>query len=304
MVTEYDFHPFSKLFPLITGEEYIAFKSDIEAHGQRAPILLYEGKILDGRNRYRCCVDLQREPVVEQFNGDDALAHVLSLNLYRRQLNVAQRALIAAEFSSLREAESDQDDQPQLEQMHLEEASKLMAVSPRTISSACKVVREGAPELLQAVKAGEISISAAEQLCKLDIDNQRELCERGTKAIAKAAREIREESKSAKPQRNVMQSEAPTKQPANSEAILMVQHIEESTGWTTQAEQNLRQPSTQRLFDLAREAMEEGYEPETLVGQLLDEVEDGLDMQLLLFTAEAMVLLQPRLKARALRKNL
>lgn len=39
---------------------------------------------------------------VEQYSIDDALGYVLSLNLYRRQLTVAQRALIAAELSSLR----------------------------------------------------------------------------------------------------------------------------------------------------------------------------------------------------------
>lgn len=48
--------------------------------------------------------------------------------------------------------------------------------------------------------------------------------------------------------------------------------------------------------------MEQGYEAETLVGQILDEVEQGLDMQLLLFTSEAMSLLYPRLKAMSIRR--
>ena len=48
--------------------------------------------------------------------------------------------------------------------------------------------------------------------------------------------------------------------------------------------------------------MEQGYEADTLVGQILDEVEDGLDKQFLLFTAEAMIKLHPRLKLQAMRK--
>lgn len=60
--------------------------------------------------------------------------------------------------------------------------------------------------------------------------------------------------------------------------------------------------STELLFALAKDAMEQGYEAETLVGQILDEVEQGLDMQLLLFTSEAMSLLYPRLKAMSFRR--
>lgn len=65
----------------------------------------------------------------------------------------------------------------------------------------------------------------------------------------------------------------------------------------------VKSPSTtELLFALANEAMEQGYEAETLVGQILDEVEQGLDMQLLLFTSEAMSLLYPRLKAMSIRR--
>lgn len=95
-----EFHDYAQLFPLIVGDEYQALLDDIDANGQREPIVLYEGKILDGRNRYRVCKDLLIEPMREEFTGDDALGYVLSLNLYRRQLTIAQRALIAAELSS------------------------------------------------------------------------------------------------------------------------------------------------------------------------------------------------------------
>ncbi|MFL1481981.1 ParB N-terminal domain-containing protein, partial [Pseudomonas grimontii] len=97
-----EFHDYAQLFPLIIGDDYEALLEDIDVNGQRASIVLYEGKILDGRNRYRVCKDLLIEPRTEEYTGDDALGYVLSLNLYRRQLTVAQRALIAAELSSLR----------------------------------------------------------------------------------------------------------------------------------------------------------------------------------------------------------
>ena len=47
------FHPLANLFPLMDGEEFAALQSDIAAHGVREPVVLFDGQILDGRNRYR-----------------------------------------------------------------------------------------------------------------------------------------------------------------------------------------------------------------------------------------------------------
>jgi len=303
MATDLQFHPFSNLFPLISGEEYEAFRSDIEAHGQRDPIILFEGQILDGRNRYRCCRDLGKEPVVEQYHGEDPLAYVLSLNLYRRQLSVAQRALIAAEFSSLRKQDETGNENPALNKLQLDEASKLMAVSARSISSACKVVREGVPELLLAVRSGDITVSAAELVSKLPKPEQQTLCEKGAKAIARAAREIREESKSERARPKASRVPPSTSDDAQEPAQAPEPWLQSGgSAAPEESECPVVQNTTKRILELAQEAMEFGYETETLVLRILDEVEDGLDMQLLLFTAEAMAKLHPRLQQQARQK--
>ena len=46
-----EYHELSSLFPLITGDDFALMVKDIEANGQREPIILFDGKILDGRNR-------------------------------------------------------------------------------------------------------------------------------------------------------------------------------------------------------------------------------------------------------------
>ncbi|KZX56641.1 hypothetical protein BV581_11305 [Stutzerimonas stutzeri] len=297
MVTQYEIHPYAKLFPMMQEDEYVTFRSDISTNGLRHPIVLFQGKILDGRNRYRSCCDLDIEPATEEYTGDDALGFVLSLNLYRRQLSVAQRALIAAEVSSLKSADEEAS-------ITIEDAATIMGVSPRSISSACKVVRQGVPELLDAVKSGEISISAAERISGLEDQEQKTLCNDGPKAICKAAKQMREKSRPApkaasKPITAPSLIDAAESNPASLDA---------STFDTNSASDDLLQPtmkspsSTELLFALAKEAMEQGYEAETLVGQILDEVEQGLDMQLLLFTSEAMSLLYPRLKAMSFRR--
>src|SRR4051812_1459658 len=48
-----EFHPLADLFPLLEGAEFEEVVEDVRAHGVREAIWLYEGKILEGRNRYR-----------------------------------------------------------------------------------------------------------------------------------------------------------------------------------------------------------------------------------------------------------
>jgi hypothetical protein len=88
------FHPAADLFPLLTGKEYAALRDDVAAHGQREDIVLLDGQILDGRNRYRVCRELGLEPRCRAWDGEGSpVAFVLSANLHRRHLDASQRAV-------------------------------------------------------------------------------------------------------------------------------------------------------------------------------------------------------------------
>jgi ParB-like chromosome segregation protein Spo0J len=78
-----DFHPLADAFPLLEGREFMDLSDDIAANGLLNPVIIFEGKILDGRNRYRACLAAGVEPFRREFEGDFAAARrfVISENL-------------------------------------------------------------------------------------------------------------------------------------------------------------------------------------------------------------------------------
>ena len=93
-----DFHEVASIFPMMSADEYAALVEDMRRNGQRESIWTYQGKIIDGRNRYRACQELGIEPRVREWDGNGSLvAFVVSLNLHRRHLNSSQRTVIGLE---------------------------------------------------------------------------------------------------------------------------------------------------------------------------------------------------------------
>lgn len=86
-----EFHEAANIFPMLTGDDFRELVEDIRTEGQKLPIILYDGKILDGRNRYAACLELGIEPWCEEYTGDNPYKHVASLNIKRRHLTKEQR---------------------------------------------------------------------------------------------------------------------------------------------------------------------------------------------------------------------
>jgi ParB-like chromosome segregation protein Spo0J len=90
-------HPLATLFRLMDEPELEALKASIHANGIREPIRLYEGRILDGRNRHRAALEVgyvfKADDFVE-FIGTtaEAEAYVLDTNASRRQMSDADKA--------------------------------------------------------------------------------------------------------------------------------------------------------------------------------------------------------------------
>ena len=72
-------HPIADRFPLLNGTRFEELVRDLQDHGLREPITLYEGMILDGRNRYRACRQLGIELQTRALPADlDPWAYVSS----------------------------------------------------------------------------------------------------------------------------------------------------------------------------------------------------------------------------------
>lgn len=185
----YMFHPLANIFPLIEGHAYNELRADVMKHGVREPIWLYEGQILDGRNRYRAASSQGVEFEVREYLGDDAVGFVVSLNLHRRHLTESQRAAVAAKLANMPLGGAQyRSANLQTDQISQEDAANLLNVSTRSVASAKKVIEEAAPELVQAMDEGRASVSAAASLLSLPKEQQSVIGAGDKKTIQQAAK--------------------------------------------------------------------------------------------------------------------
>jgi hypothetical protein len=173
------FHPISEIFPLIEGAEFEALVADIKANGLLEPIWLHpDGRIIDGRNRYRACQECGIEPAYRTWGGDGSLvSFVVSLNLRRRHLTASQRAALAVDLephyaaearerqlATLKRGAEQQPVSPKMDERDAgkaaEKAGKAVGVGRQYVADAKKLSLER-PELFEEVRSGEKTLTAA-----------------------------------------------------------------------------------------------------------------------------------------------
>ena len=95
---EFDFHDLANEYPLIEGDEFEALVEDIRKHGILEPIMLYQDKILDGRNRYRaakaCDYPFTTHDFKQLLLSIDPEEYVSSRNDHRRNLTAEQKRML------------------------------------------------------------------------------------------------------------------------------------------------------------------------------------------------------------------
>lgn len=100
-MSKMEFHELANIFPMMTDDEMASLVESVkQGYDSKFPIITFEGKILDGRNRYVACTFAGVEPVYSEWEGGDPVSFVVRANLERRHLSSSQKAMIALEVES------------------------------------------------------------------------------------------------------------------------------------------------------------------------------------------------------------
>jgi hypothetical protein len=184
----YPFHKYADLYRLANEEELSRLTDDIKKNGLANPIVLFENKILDGRNRYIACTSAGVEPRFNYWEGERLLldshnkSHgvteehatllwVVSQNSHRRHLSTSQLAMVAAKVAEIfqedakkRQRAGKADPAAILQQgRSSEQAAKTVGgVSERSVADAIKV-QKASPELAAKVLKGDITVAQAKK---------------------------------------------------------------------------------------------------------------------------------------------
>lgn len=190
-IGDYETHPAADAFPLLEGPAFAALVEDIRARGLLEPIALFDGEILDGRNRARACLEAGVEiECAADIPGyiDDPVAYVVSRNLHRRHLNESQRALVAARLAVLprganQHASIDACSQPR--------AAELLNVSRGGVQRARAVLDRAERSVVHAVERGDLAVSAAAELVDESPEDQAAIVQMIAAGDAKNVRQAR-----------------------------------------------------------------------------------------------------------------
>jgi len=177
-----DFHEIANVWPLMTDDALQELTEDIRKNGLVNPIWLYEGKVLDGRNRWTACIMAGVKPTTKEYIGDNPTAFAVSMNDKRRHMNKGQLGAIAVELLPFFEKDAKlrqkkhggtAPGKPKTLPEFFPEVKKgegdtrktaavSVGVNDRYVSDAKKVKQE-APEIFEKLKAGKITMQDAKR---------------------------------------------------------------------------------------------------------------------------------------------
>jgi len=173
------YHPAANLFPMLPASELKLLAKDIEENGQEFPVLIYDGMIIDGRNRWEACEMIDYDCMTQEiYDGDieDPFAYVLSLNLHRRHLSESQRAAVAAKLKGHYSQQADkrrkrgrpsltkhQKNSSEGNGQARDKAGEALGVSGFSVDSASKVLGTS-PDLFEQIELGNVAVDRAKKI--------------------------------------------------------------------------------------------------------------------------------------------
>lgn len=199
--------------------EYAALERSLRLEGCRDALVLWNDILIDGHNRYAICrkLDIPFKTVQNtSFSSiEDVQLWVIENNLARRSVSDYQRGVLAlrkkdivaarnAQRAGEPDKDTDTDDAAGPPWNTREDVAKAARVSSNTISQIERIQRAATPQLVEAVRAGTISINAAANVASLPEEQQRAAVAGGRKELQQAAKQVREQKAAGRPKREVL----------------------------------------------------------------------------------------------------
>jgi ParB-like chromosome segregation protein Spo0J len=212
----------------LTANEYAALERSLLAEGCRDALVLWGEVLVDGHNRYEICrkhgIEFKTVQNTSFASIDDVMLWMIDNQLGRRSVTDFQRGVLALRkrdiISARVKAEMDASIEskdasayepvgdgaakpaedaaannaiPSASIKTREDIARVAGISSNTVGQIEKIRKTAAPELVEAVRAGTISINAAAAVASLPSDEQVNAVAGGKKELRQAAKMVREQ---------------------------------------------------------------------------------------------------------------
>lgn len=204
----------------LTPDEHEALERSLLAEGCRDALVLWGDVLVDGHNRYGICVKHGipfRTVQHPHFRSvEDVHLWMIDQHLGRRSVSDYQRGVLAlrkreivAERRARAMAMADEKEKVDVDAGAADDAARTAVLEPRPLQSREDIARaarlsssqvgmiekihkQAAPEVVAAVKAGEISLNAAAVVASLPVEEQKAAAQAGRDELRQVARRVRE----------------------------------------------------------------------------------------------------------------
>lgn len=189
---------FEGLCPKLTAEEQRLLSEAIERDGCRDAIVTWanhDDTIIDGYNRYRICrkkgVGFKTKAMTFASRAE-VINWIVTNQIGRRNLNETQRATLAALIVTAKVG-GDHSLNSTNGGVTAAKAAEICNVGVSAVQNAKKVIEKGSSQLVEAMKAGEVSASAAATITELPKAEQTKAVKNGT--VTEVAKDVKETKK-------------------------------------------------------------------------------------------------------------
>ena len=194
----------------LTEHEFAALERSLLNEGCRDALVCWGDVLIDGHNRYAICQRHQLPFKIIQNDHfqsiEDVQLWMIDNHLARRSVSDFQRGMLALRKKEIirarlpAPAQTAGEEQPDSATpatvlkptQSRQEIARAAGISSNAVVQIEKIQRTASPELVQAVRAGTISISAAASVASLPSEEQVVAVAGGRKELQEVARQVRE----------------------------------------------------------------------------------------------------------------